>query len=661
MVVLVATINILLASDKLDTFYLEEVKVETNRILPLSEHTKKSTINSTDDFLRQTNQVNLISRSVYAREPIVRGLSGARTQVRFNGTPVFGACVDNMDPASSYIELLNTESLELGGSTYGVLPDAAAHLNFKSQRPEFGNKYKSNVFTNYSSVNSQINTGVNAGYSNNNFYSNISFIFKDANDFRTGNGNQIDNSGFTKQNLATQLAYKINSKNLIAFDFIGDWSQNVGFPALIMDTRRTDANMFSLSYKYNKQNLFIDQKIFYNDIYHLMDDNDRSDEEIQNRSVMPNMRMPMVGTTQTVGYNANLKKITSNSIFGFYLEYYNLNMFGDMLMIPLDESQSEMYLYNIADANINNFSFSFNLSNYFKSFETNFAAGIGLRNSNLLNTDGRNALLASIDADSDLVSHFLINTSAEIRYSVNKNSKLILGAKYRERGPNRIEMYSFYIYNPVDDAIYLGNPDLEKERSIEIDLAYLYNAESFSINFNIFSNSIQNYIAGLITSPADLQNPIFPQAIRTYQNTGLANIYGAELNLRYSYKDFHIDYSGKYNRAWSEGLQDNLPFISPFESNLFFVYSLKKLEIIFNLVHNFEQSHISSNFFNEDTTPEFFVINLKSKWQVSGRFNLEFGIDNIFNNFYNYHASVNNLPAFGRNFYFSFNYKIFND
>lgn len=237
-----------LQSQSIDTLKLPEINVLDQNLLDLTNSRKRSIVNSTDDFLKQSNKITVARRANFAAEPIVRGLSGTRTQVRINDVPIFGACVDNMDPASSYLELNSIEKLEADACSCPT--DASAQVNFTTAEPNFRNKFEGNLFSNFSSVNLGTNTGINLDYSTNRFASKITFINRSGSDFFHGNGESIHNSGFAKQNATALLSYKLDTKNQFELNYTADWSQNVGFPALIMDTRTTRANLLNLEHSY---------------------------------------------------------------------------------------------------------------------------------------------------------------------------------------------------------------------------------------------------------------------------------------------------------------------------------------------------------------------------------------------------------------------------
>ena len=64
-------------------------------------------------YLTVCQAQTLLSRANFAQEPVIRGLSGGQIGLVIDGMPVIGACVDKMDPSTSYVEADNLQRLEL--------------------------------------------------------------------------------------------------------------------------------------------------------------------------------------------------------------------------------------------------------------------------------------------------------------------------------------------------------------------------------------------------------------------------------------------------------------------------------------------------------------------------------------------------------------------
>lgn len=643
--------------DTLKTFDLEEIHVESSHQLNIQELNLKTNLNSTDDLMTRSSQLTIIKRANFAIEPTIRGLTNDRTNITIDGMHLFGACVDRMDPVSNYIELQNLESVEV--CTPQNLGSCGGNntINFLTEKVNFEDTYKINLSSFYGSASKNFINSLKSTYSNEKFSSSLNIIYKNAADFTSGGGNVISNSGYNKYNITNDNHYKYNNNNIISSSLLVDVSSDVGYPALIMDTRKTETYFLSLKHKYQKVDknfVKFENKIYANSIWHLMDDYSRSVEEIITRNVMPNMYMPMTGKTITAGLINDYELKTNKFSLQIYNDFYNLFSTATMDMIPLS-SNNIMRLKNIADANIINNRFVTNLSFFKYNLQYGSSFGLNFQYADLLDEENKNTFLLFANSNSSKNLSFapFINTfiKKEILETIFK-----LTAAYFVRNPNRLELYSYYVYNPLDDSFYTGNPDLENERQINLELNISKNYKNYKGTLNIFNYEFQNYIAGVI-SENQYQNEKFPQLFRDYQNTGRANIWGFEyISSVNILSRLYFDWSFRYNRAYSITLKDNLPLISPFSSNLFVKYQSDKYNFILDVIYNGRQNHISNLFLNENITNSFVVFGLRFDYQILPSINLLAGIENIFDTLYHYHTSINDLPSLGRNYYINLRY-----
>lgn len=645
-------------NDSTKVYKLEEVNVESHNHIETNENYLKKILNSTDDLLNRSSQITMLKRANFALEPTIRGLSNDRTFITIDGMHLFGACVDKMDPASNYIEIQNLESVDISTPQNDNGCGGNNTINFKTEKASFGDNFLINYNGYYGSASNNFINGIKTKYSTENFITSTNFIHKDASDFRSGGNKLITNSGYGKYNITNDNYIKINQNHTFGTSFLGDISYDVGYPALIMDTRKTETFLFAIKHNFIKvsDNLYrAENKLYFNSVYHHMDDYDRSEEEIKNREVMPNMNMPMVGSTYTFGTINSYEIANEDYSFKFYNDLYNLFSSAKMEMIPLNNNKT-MKLKNIADANLinNRFTFSFN---YFKlkNLQFNSSVGLNFQYADLYDKQNRDVFLTFAESKNSQNISFAPYIQASVSQQINK-TQIALSSAYFVRNPNRMELYSFYVYNPLDNSFYTGNPNIKNEKYFNLEISITQNFENFSHNLNIFNMEFYDYITGVL-SDNQLQNENFPQLFKRYENTGRANIWGIEYLSKIKLnKSLLIDFTLKYNRAYSIGLKDNLPLISPLSANLFITYNINKFRAVVDINYNAKQNYISNIFLNENKTNSFIIAGIRADYQVTDYLNLTLGIDNIFDTLYHYHTSINDLPSLGRNYFFKLNY-----
>ena len=612
-------------------------------------------LNSVDDLLKYNNSIDLITRANFASEAIVRGYDQNRLSVTIDGMRMFSACIDKMDPITSYIEVENLKASEVSADksdmSHGI--SVGGSLNFITNKPTINNDFRIVLDNQISSASEYYNSKGRVDYSSGNFATLISYSVKNAGNFTAGNSTLIGNSSFSKENVKLNTLYNSSTNITHGLEYIYDHSADVGYPALIMDTRSTEMNM--LSYQLGMKNineviLSWDTRVYYNRISHLMDDYNRSDEEIMNRSVMPGMYMPMDGTTETMGFLTKNKLLVGDDILKFTLEVFRMNAFSDMKMEML-ETGREMYLINLGD-----------IETYSGGIYTGYFTQ--LNESLLLKLNGRidyitrkvNSEFARATAESYWGNNYSnnnlqLNTSANLQLEISESQNANITLSRVERAPTHLESFGFYIYNIADNSIYIGNPDFNKEKSYSVNLGYDFHSDNFNLKLNLYNDYIVDYIAGLVDDGVEVVET-FAQSFKLFQNIGNANITGMEASI-----DYNINSSfgllGKLKYQYSQSLTYNeaLPFTPPLSGIINLSYNSEDYTGVMSAEFASRQNNISKNINIEDSTPGYVILNWRNNYKINETVTVRFGIENILDKYYYTHFSINNLPNLGRNIY----------
>ncbi len=615
----------------------------------------ESTVNSTEDILRQKNEIDLISRANFASEAVVRGYTQDRLNVTIDGMRMFSACIDKMDPITSYIEVENLSKSEVNSDKSNLNNgiSTGGSLNFITNKPQYNHDLRFVTDNQFNSVSEMYNSRGNILFGIENIAALASYSVKRSGDYKSGGNNTISNSGYSKENIKFNVSYKSDPVVEHSLEYIYDHSADVGYPALIMDTRYTHMNM--VSYNLNLKKIsggFYDfnTRIYFNNIEHLMDDYDRSDDEINNRIVMPGMYMPMFGETTTFGMNTSLKRMFSNGVLSLSFEGYNMNAFADMKMEML-ETDEVMYLVNLGDINTTKIGFNAGYITSFNSTTTYKLNGRFDISNKSMNNEFSRAITESYWGDNNSVIYGIFNISTGMSFELSSNSDVGFTISRIEREPSHLENYGFYIYNISDNAIYTGSPDLDKEKSYSINANYSFHSDNFEVNTKLYNDYIVDYIAGTNDNSINIFEG-FGQTFKQFSNIGNANIAGVEVELDYQISNsFYINTKAKYQKTHSFKFKESLPFTPPLSGKLSFVYSSESLKSVLSADIAGKQNDISYSILTEDATDAFAIVNLRNSYSFNSDLRLRFGVENLLDELYHTHFSINNLPNPGRNFY----------
>lgn len=617
-----------------------------------THHTSGHQGESTEAFIEQLGGVSMIKRANYAWEPAIRGMSAGRVTVLIDDIQMVPACVDRMDPVTSYVETENLEKVEVsrGNFDLGNGNKPGGSLNLVTSRPGFnrGNFGRIDAGVQHNATAQKYH--INTGYSNNRTAAQASFAFRDARDFRDGSGSVLEGSGFRKMNLKLDADHRFTANRTGRFTYIGDLATDIGYPALIMDTREARSHLFSYDFDWkqpagNIASLRI--KPYHTRVDHRMDDYDR---DVTSRDVMPDMYMPMYGYTRTTGLLVNSMLYQDAHLLDLGLHLHRLDAFADMLMEPLDETVSDMYLMNIGDARLDNSYMSAEYS-WLPGSEWSFTGSVSLEISNRSLRNNTAAELFRAESPGQQTGRLwsVISTSISANYTLNDLFGVVARLSDGQRLPSHLEHYGYYIYNPVDDHFYHGNPGLKPERSTQAEINAMLSASDRRAGAEaaVYINYLQDYIDG---------GPVSGN-FRRYTNYGSAIMTGGELSTFIEpLANVKIAAGGSWIYAENLDLREPLPLIPPLEAFSEVTWHTGPLSLHTKLRLVTGQTRIAHVSTQEVPSKSFAVANIDGRYHFSGRFELHIGVRNLFDTWYREHTTPGHMSAPGRDVFMQIRY-----
>lgn len=611
-----------------------------------------------DELLDNIDGLSTNKRGAFAWEPVIRGQSDQRMNLTIDGMEVFKACVDKMDPITSYVETNNLSKLHIDKSGAGVAErgSGSSSVNLITQRAESspfsmevnsGYRYPDNYRTFSLTGNTSDPSGRNAV--------RFSGSYKKADDFTAGNNQHINNTQYEKLNLNLSYKHIFESDHSIEANYITDKAYDIGYPALLMDATKALADIGQLQFNFAPSNQdFQFQKIqlYANTIRHWMDDDER---DVANRSVMRGMHMPMYGTTTTFGTRVNGKAQLLDHSFDWFLNGFTSEAYGDMLMQSLDPDIEDMFIYNLDDVDTRNL-------------------GLGLKHQFPLAEDvllkvEESMSFKSLGTSSDQYASFfegaygrevetrqklLLSGSLSTLWMANENLSFTGNLVYSERMGNHMELFGHYIYNYTDGYFYDGNPWLDTERSLSADINSTWETDHLSFTLSLFHKQFYNYIDGVMAEDVSSNDFQF----KRYSNVGDATISGGELRMFNSFSHtFTLENRVSYLFAQNQTLGEPLPLIPPFKGNSMLHIHHQKNMWMAEVQWAASQNRIAETTSNEDITAAYAILN--ATWErnwMDGSLTSNLRLNNILDDHYHTHTSIGNIPEAGRNMMLSMSY-----
>ncbi len=604
-----------------------------------------------EDHMNSISGLDMVTRANFAKDPVIRGMRDGRVNVLIDGMRLTPACVDGMDPATAYVEADNLQSIEItrGQDASPVTTTApGGSVNFAMARPSFNTGLTATAETGYHSVSRQQIGQTAISYGGDDMAVRVSGTYRNAGDLRSGDGSRIGDSGLEKGNLFASLLFKASERHQFNARYIGDFAGKIGYPMLIMDTRRADAHIAGLEHAWNRPSSTIHSaktNLYLNRVEHWMDDYDR---DVTERSVMRNMYMPMYGETLTAGITSEWSATKNRHLANLKLEAFTIQAFADMLMEHINPDVQDMYLVNLGDVTRRNAS---------AAFSYQYLAGSGwIFGASLQSEAGTYRLeeqsaIATYRAEYPELDEmeptgwaYSIGISAEKQLS----ERFLAGIRASDgtRLPDHMERYGYYIYQPLDDFFYIGNPGLENERSSQAEFFFTFgNSQSrWSGTTSVWLNRMNNYIAGYRVD----------DMFKRYENMGVALLTGFEADLNFQIThSWSAGSSASYVLGQHQELDEPLPMIPPLKGTLYIQRQSDTVSIESRLRWAASQNRIAEQNSLETQTKGHALWDLFASTQITQNLALQTGFENILNSFYTDHLSVNSMPGAGRNIYVS--------
>ena len=598
---------------------------------------------ATETVLDAIAGVGLVRRANFGLEPILRGTQAGRIGVAIDGMKIFSACVDRMDPVSAYVEIENLAKVEIakGGFDLTQGQTIGGTINLVTQKPFFERPLSGQAEIGYESVSHHRFGRSIFNLARDNLALRGSFSYRQADDFKPGGREALNNSQFAKSNFKFDLARR-GMQHQLNLSLLGDRAWDIGYPALLMDATLARSRLISAEHTWTPSDLRLNSartRIYLSSVDHWMDDERR---DIAHREFMRDMNMWMYGRTRTWGLLETLIFAAPMHRLKLVFDLYQLSAFADMEMVHPGADMAPMYLHNLSDIRRRHLALT---ADYNRSLADFLQWRINLRfdqaNQSLHDPRGVSQLAEIWSSPTLKRIYSTLSLSTTFEYDVQPHIQLKLNLADGARMPTQLESYGFYLFDPSDGFFYLGNPNLKPERSRQLELSLDYGKADRRISIDLYYNRISDYIAGIA------QESIF----KNYANIPSVHIYGGEVSavLRFS-EHLQLTTVSNYTLGHNSTFDEPLPYIPPLESRLDLGYEQKRYGFEFSARAMMRQTRIAHRTTLEDTTPGFIVYDGRARFDLRRSVQLKVGVKNIFDRFFYHHLSVNNLPSPGRNF-----------
>ncbi|WP_434581007.1 TonB-dependent receptor [Sulfurimonas sp. NW15] len=574
--------------------------------------------------------IDMSRRSGIANDIFIRGQKRDNISVEVDGTKIYGACPNRMDPPVSHIVANQIDSIEIITGPYDVTTygNLSGGVKIKTKQPT--KDFKASVNLGFGSWNYK-KFGASASGGNDFIRMTATVSTESSDQYHDGNGDslaqQIDK--YQAANSATLVGSKdprlqpayydmpaYTKKSAMAKAFIttakdqelrlsvtANRSENVLYANSKMDALYDDSNIYSVEYNIDnvaKGYKNINLQYYHSDVDHPMGTNYR------NSSLA----------------TGNIKNWLTTNLDGIKLKNsFDINSYK--LLIGLDASNRKWnghyekndsaaligYKKSIDNAVTKNTALFAKLDKNFGAF--NLSLGTRVDDTIITNDSYQ-------DNDYHSVGANILGT-----YNLNQENKIFFGIGQAYRVPDARELYFFSSMGNL-----VGTPDLKNVRNQEVDLGYEINNDSFEFKIKTFYSKLKDYIY--------IQKGV---AVNAFQNID-AYIYGGEASASvYLSDDISLDMSAAYKRGKKDAplagqTNTNLADIAPLEGKiaLNYEYANRSMATIDTMMRKRWTQIDDEN--GEQVLAGWAILNAKIKHAVSKKFDFTVGMNNILNKTY---------------------------
>ncbi len=586
------------------------------------------------DLLKNINGVNTIRRGGHGLEAVIRGQSDQRLNTFLDGAMVYGACAAKMDPASTYANVNNYDSVTVIKGTQSVLFGAGGPggiISFKRvTNPVSKSEYK--IGQNFDSNAGAYTTSGNAVFPlSSNSYLRLNGSASNAGNYETGSGIKPLTEYLTTD-YTIILGTLLSDGSKLEFNYSDNRQDKVGYPGLKMDITYSYTDMYT--FKYHKVTPFaffssINIELFNTEIDHLMDD-----YTLRGRTMMDMFTTSTsdtyggrfignVGSTTRVGidFENNRKDAQQN------MEMSNVNRLLAYLWPDVETEKLGIFIEK--DMGDISFGLRYDQVEIDPKKAATDPGGMMFKTANEVYADSDSGgYAAATKRDFDNVSGFI---------RLNKN--LMGGESYislsmNERAPGTTELFNAKWNANTPMMRHVGNPHLSSEKHITIEIGHDGIIMGANMKGSVFYNEVDDYITTHRVGDSAMK-------ARTYKNVD-ATLYGYELSAHKVVAGVDTTLNLNYTRGEDDTQNRALPQIMPLAGDL--TFELKSTTTNYGFRINFAdtQDRFDTKVLDVGATGGYAVYDVFAGFEPTPNLRFTVGVSNITDKRYATHLNTTN-------------------
>ncbi len=586
------------------------------------------------DLLKNINGVNVIRRGGHGLEAVIRGQSDQRLNTFLDGAMVYGACSAKMDPASTYANVNNYDSVTVIKGTQSVLFGAGGPggiVSFKRvtnpvSKPEFkiGQNFDSNAGSYTTSGNVVFPLSSNS-------YIRLNGSSSNSGNYETGAGIK-PLTEYSTTDYSAIMGTVLSDGSKLELNYTNNRQDKVGYPGLKMDIVYSYTDMYTLKYhRVSPLWMFTTMNIdlFNTDIDHLMDNvilrGNSGNGVMTTPTASDTYGGRIIGTIGTniragVDYEHNTKDAEQNMIMS------GMNVFMTYLWPGVETEKLGLFF----EKDTNNVSFGLRYDQV-EVDPTRAAADPG---SGMMQKTANEVYTADYSGTIVATKREFDNLSGFVRFKKNLNhGESYINLSINERAPDATELFHAK-NNSTAMMRHVGNPNLSSETHMTIEVGYEGMLMGNHINGSVYYNEVNDYITTHRKDDSAMK-------ARLYKNVD-ATLYGYEITAHRIISGIDTTLSLNYTRGEDDTQNRPLPQIMPLAGDLTFEINSAKTNYGLRINFADTQDKFDSKVLDVGETPGYTTYDIFAGFEPTPNFRFTIGMSNITDKRYATHLNATN-------------------
>ena len=639
----------------------------------------------TASLLRNLPGVSLFGAGGVSSLPSVHGLADDRLRIQVDGMDLISACGNHMNPPLSYIDPTRVDTVRLfaGVTPVSVGGDSiGATIQVNSPAPEFAAPGQSRLLkgqagTFFRSNGNAIGAHLSGTYATEQMSLRYDGSTAKADDYKAGDvfkpagaaatdrptrwlpGDVVGSSSYKTTNHA--LAYALRNENHLVEMRLG--LQDIpyqNYPNQRMDMTGNDSHQFNLRYQGNYAWGQLQARAYHEKTRHSMNYGEDKQYWYGPANNVPGMPMDTEGKTTGVRVRGDITLSARDTLrVGAEAQQYSL----DDWWLPSGGGMAPNTFWNIRGGQRDRFDV---FGEWEARWNPQWLSQVGLRSSHVRTNSGAvQGYNSSYDMEANAFNardrqrtDHNLDFTALARYTHNDQASYEFGFAHKTRSPNLYERYTWStggmamrMINMVGDGNgYVGNPDLKPETANTLSATADWHdatGERWGVKFTPYLTYVNDYIDARRCSGSGAMSAC--TSANQTANTGFvylqfanqdARLHGfdlsgfADLGKSAQWGQFTLSGMLNFVNGKNRTTGDHLYNIMPLNARVALTQRLGAWTGTAEVLMVDGKSRLSA-VRNELPTAGYGLLNLRASYEWK-QVRLDFGIDNLFDRFYNH-------------------------